>query len=55
MAYNLGLTKLLGFKKMIAAIKRKDYSAAAVEMLDSKWHIDVGDRAVELARIMEEG
>jgi lysozyme len=55
MAFNLGLTKLLGFKKMIAAIKTRDYSTAAIEMLDSKWYADVGDRAVELARIMEEG
>lgn len=55
MTFNLGLTKLRKFHKMILAIRKEDYSTAAVEMLDSKWHRDVGDRAVELARIMEEG
>jgi lysozyme len=49
MTYNLGLAGLLKFKKMIAALEKKDYRKASIEMLDSKWKDDVGDRAQELA------
>jgi lysozyme len=55
MCFNLGINRLLGFKRMIAAIKRGDYSAAADEMLDSKWAAQVHGRANELARIMRDG
>lgn len=55
MLFNLGVGKLFGFSKMIAAIKRKDYLAAATEMLDSKWARQVGARAVELAEMMRAG
>ena len=33
MCFNLGLTKLLKFRKMIAALKDKDYTLAADEMI----------------------
>lgn len=52
MLFNLGLSRLLGFKKMIAALGRKDYDAAATEMLDSKWAKQVGKRAIRLAQMM---
>jgi len=55
MRFNLGMSGLLGFKKMIEALESNDHKKAAVEMLDSKWALDVGDRAVELARLMDEG
>lgn len=56
MAFNLGLPKLLGFRRMIAAIRRQDWEAAADEMLDSKWaREDVPKRAGKLARMMREG
>lgn len=51
----MGYKKLLGFKKMLAALARHDYLKAADEMLDSKWATQVKGRADELAGIMESG
>lgn len=55
MAYNLGVTGLLKFKNMIAAIQDKKWKQAAKEMLDSQWYKDVGKRAERLAEEMERG
>lgn len=55
MNFNLGITKLLGFKKMIAALKEKDYKKAALEALDSRWATQVKTRATDIALIMREG
>lgn len=55
MAFNIGVSRLIGFKRMIAAIERKDWSQAAAEMLDSKWASQVGSRAIELSRQMATG
>lgn len=52
MAFNLGITGLLQFKNMIAAIERKDYVRASMEMLNSRWASQVKRRADELADIM---
>lgn len=55
MRFNLGLPRFCGFKKMLAALDARDFGQAASEMLDSKWAKQVGDRASELATMMEEG
>ena len=55
MTYNMGLVGLLKFKKMLLALEKKDYQKASIEMLDSKWKDDVGDRAPELATQMITG
>lgn len=55
MLFNLGLTRFRGFKKMIKALDDRDYDKASVEMLDSKWSRQVGNRAVELAEMMRTG
>lgn len=55
MLFNLGLTRFLGFRKMLAAIRRRDYEGAAAEMLNSKWARQVGHRAIELAEQMRTG
>lgn len=53
MAYQLGVPTLLKFKKMWKAIEMKNYSVAAMEMLDSKWaKLDTPARAKRLAEIM---
>ena len=52
MAYNMGVPRLLGFKKMFAALDEEDYERAADEMLDSRWHDEVKGRAEELAERM---
>jgi lysozyme len=37
MAYQMGIHRLSGFKKFLAALQAGDYAAAAKEMLDSLW------------------
>jgi len=51
MAFNLGVPRLLKFKKMLAALQRGDWSAAADEALDSRWATQVGDRAKRIAEL----
>ena len=55
MIFNMGIGSFNGFKRMIAAIYDCDYELAAVEMLDSKWAGQVGNRANRLAQIMRRG
>lgn len=52
MCFNLGLQGFLGFKGMILALEAHDYERAAMEMMDSKWAQQVGERASQLAAIM---
>jgi len=52
MTYNLGWVGVSKFKKMIAAIKLNAFNEAANQMLDSKWHTQVGARAERLAEEM---
>lgn len=54
MRFNLGLTRLLTFKKMLAALKAGDGNRAAEEALDSKWARQVGDRAERVAALYRE-
>lgn len=53
MIFNMGYSRVSGFKKMLAAIKRDDYQTAAKEMLDSNWARQVGNRATKLAALMQ--
>ncbi len=55
MCFNLGIIKLLGFKKMIQALHDKDYRKAALEVLDSKYASQVRDRAKDNAIMIREG
>ena len=55
MLFNMGLTKVLKFKKMIAALQECDYKKASIEMLDSLWAKQVGQRAFELSELMNRG
>lgn len=55
MIFNLGLPRFLEFKKMIQALRDDDYDEAAAQMLNSKWSMQVGMRALTLASIMKDG
>jgi len=62
MAFNMGITGLLGFKKMLAALAAGDFAEAARQMLASKWALQLGDgeggkddRPERLANIMRTG
>lgn len=52
MAFNMGVSGLLGFKHALGAMKIGDYARAGTEMLDSRWAKQVRGRAAELARQM---
>lgn len=55
MCFNLGITRLKSFKKMLKACELKNYTLASQEMLTSLWASQVGHRAKTLAKIMEKG
>ncbi len=55
MLFNMGYSKVCGFTKMLAALMNNDYVTAAEEMLDSRWAGQVGDRALDLAEMMNDG
>lgn len=55
MCFNLGITKLLGFKNTLAHMKAGNYEKAAQGMLASLWAKQVGKRADRLAAIMRAG
>jgi lysozyme len=48
MAYQMGLSGLLEFKKMLAALQAGDYRGAKIHGLDSKWARQTPDRAKEV-------
>ncbi|OHU85496.1 MULTISPECIES: glycoside hydrolase family protein [Pseudoalteromonas] len=55
MAFNLGISGLLKFKNTIAAVQAGQWETAAIEMLNSRWAVQVGSRADELADQMATG
>lgn len=55
MGYQMGVSGVLKFKRMIAAIRCSDWDSAAAEMLDSQWHKQTPKRAEYLADIMRTG
>jgi len=55
MTFNLGITRLLGFRNTLAFVQAGQYEKAANEMLESLWARQVGLRAQRLAQIMRTG
>ena len=55
LCFNLGMTRLLGFRKAMAAMAIGDYSTAADEFMDSKWATQVGSRADEVTEMIRTG
>jgi|TARA_R100000988_G_scaffold101263_1_gene73803 lysozyme len=56
MCFNLGHPRLSNFKKFIGAMQISDWETAAVEMMDSKWAGQVGNRAIRLRdRVLNNG
>jgi lysozyme len=51
----LGATRFRGFHKMIEAFERADYKEAATQLLDSRFAEQTGNRATELAEMIETG
>lgn len=55
MCFNLGIDTLITFHLFLAALERHEYAAAADEMAKSKWHQQVGARALRLETAMRTG
>jgi lysozyme len=55
MLHQLGARGVSNFRKMIAAMERKDYAAAADEMTESAWHSQTRDRCERMSKIMRTG
>jgi lysozyme len=49
MCFNMGAPRLKQFKKFITAMNNEEWKVAAVEMLDSRWASQVGERANRLS------
>lgn len=45
MAYQMGVSNLMGFKQMLRALEAGDYETAADEGLDSRWNRQTPNRA----------
>lgn len=55
MCFNLGISRLLGFKNTLAYMQAGRYDAAAAGMLDSLWAKQVKGRSDRLAAMMRTG
>lgn len=51
MAFNLGQHRLSGFKNMIAAVNRNDWTGAARAAIQSLWYKQVGDRSKRIVNV----
>ena len=51
MHFNLGLSRLSGFVRMLASLEARAYRDAAAHALDSKWATQVGARAERIAEL----
>lgn len=55
MAFQLGTDGVAKFAKMIAALRVRDYGAAADEMTNSAWHKQTPERCERMADVMRTG
>ena len=55
MSYQLGVSGLLSFNKMLIALANGDYNRAADEALNSRWAKQTPNRAQEIADILRFG
>lgn len=55
MMFNLGMERFMKFRGMLSAIRAGDFKLAAEEALDSKWEDQVGNRAIRIANMLENG
>lgn len=55
LCFNLGINKLLTFKKTLASIACGNYRTAAEQLLQSKYASQVGKRAKRIAILIETG
>lgn len=49
LCFNMGIPRLLQFKKTLAYLRDEDFKSAANELLDSRYAAQVGQRAIEIS------
>jgi len=54
-SFNLGATKLRGFKKALQAMSEQNWREASKEFADSRWYNQVGIRAKRLCSMIQTG
>jgi lysozyme len=52
MIFNMGLSRMRGFRGMKAGVDARDWNKAADEMVDSRWYRQVTNRAERLVKRM---
>lgn len=52
MTFQMGITRLLGFRKALTALKNKDLHTAQKEFLDSKWARQTPIRVLEVSAMI---
>lgn len=55
LCFNMGLTRLLTFRRMIKAFEKRDWDEAAEQLLDSRYSMQVGARSEEIADMIRTG
>jgi len=55
MAFNLGMPRLLTFKKMMLALQSGNFETAWAEAMGSKWAAQVGERSKRIADCFMKG
>lgn len=55
MAYQMGISGVLKFKKMWLALDNKHYTTAKIEALDSRWATQTPERAARHAQVLKQG
>lgn len=55
MCFQMGISKLLGFKKMLVMLEAGRWDAAALEAEDSKWAKQAPNRAKRVTKQIREG
>ena len=55
LCFNMGIHKLQGFKLMLAACSRSDWTDAALQLQQSAWFSQVGQRGSQLVRLLRDG
>ena len=55
MGFNLGVAGLMKFTHFLDYVSEGSYKEASYQMLQSKWSVQVGQRAIRLSRMMEYG
>ena len=53
MIFNMGPRRFRTFKRMIKALSKGYFNTASDELLDSHYHVQVGQRAEELAEMLQ--